>query len=141
MGIFQSLACNMHFKKILFSILMLSSRLHASVGYFEPWGRDSDLKVTAQPPIQEDYQLSPLAWAAEKAILLHQNVLTKADGPRSHFRPTSARYMLLAIRRQGFFKGYIMGCDRLLRENSEAWVYQTIKVGDKVFKWDPPPSK
>lgn len=111
--------------------------LHGSAGYFEPWGKDSDLTLKTIK-LEEAYELSPLGWVAEKVILLHQNVLTKADGPRSHFRPTSARYMLLAIRRQGFFKGYIMGCDRLLRENSEPWVYQTVQVGGKVYKWDPP---
>src|ERR1700757_1717 len=93
--------------------LFFTTLAYAAPGYFEPWGKDADLKVPT-PKEEQTYTLSPLGWAAEKVILLHQNVLTKADGPRSHFRPTSARYMLLAIRRQGFFKGFIMGCDRLL---------------------------
>lgn len=119
-------------------LLLIPFSLMAAPGYFTPWGKNSDLKIATQeePP---SYSLSPLGWAAEKVILLHQNVLTKADGPRSHFRPTSARYMLLAIRRQGFFKGFIMGCDRLLRENNEKWIYPTIQVNGKTFKWDPPP--
>jgi len=59
------------------------------------------------------------------------------DGPRSHFRPTSSRYMLLAMRRYGFIKGYIMGCDRLLRENKEEWVYRKVVIDGEEFKWDP----
>jgi hypothetical protein len=47
--------------------------------------------------------------------------------------------MLLAIRKHGFFKGYIMGCDRLLRENSDPWVYRTTLINNKIWKTDPPP--
>jgi len=126
----------MLFKLALF--ITSSQLLFAAPGYFEPWGKDADLtKTTAS---SSSYQLSPFGWVAEKVILLHQNVLTKADGPRSHFRPTSARYMLLAIRRQGFFKGFIMGCDRLLRENEEKWIYQTVNIDGNLFKWNPPPT-
>jgi len=45
--------------------------------------------------------------------------------------------MRLAMKRHGFVKGFIMGCDRLLRENKEEWVYRR-KVFDGVeYKWDP----
>lgn len=127
----------MRFKLSLF--LFASFSLFAQPGYFTPWGKDSDLAIPPSPS-STPYTLSPLGWAAEKVILLHQNVLTKADGPRSHFRPTSARYMLLAIRKNGFFKGFMLGCDRLLRENDEKWVYDTITIDGKTFKWDPPPT-
>ena len=30
-----------------------------------------------------------------------------------------------------------MGCDRLLRENDEEWVYQKIEFNGKVMKYDP----
>ena len=79
----------------------------------------------------------PLSFLAEKIILFHQNIISPVDGPRSHFRPTSARYILLAMRRHGFFKGYIMGCDRLLRENKDDWVYRTIVIDDVKYKYDP----
>lgn len=108
-------------------------------GYFEPWGKDADLvhpKTEQQAP-----DLSPLGWMAEQMIQLHQKVLTQADGPRSHFRPTSSRYMQLAIHRNGFFKGFIMGCDRLLRENDEKWVYPIVYIDGKKYKWDPPRGK
>ena len=79
----------------------------------------------------------PLCKACEKVILFHQNILSPADGPRSHFRPTSSRYMLLAIHRYGFFKGVIKGFDRLLRENSDPWVYRTKTINGVVYKFDP----
>ncbi len=126
----------MLFKMLLF--LLSISSLYALPGYYEPWGKNADLitHTKQETPLP---QLSPLGWIAEKTILFHQNVLTQVDGPRSHFRPTSSRYMLLAIRRHGFAKGFIMGCDRLLRENDEEWVYRTRLIDGKLYKWDPPP--
>jgi hypothetical protein len=45
--------------------------------------------------------------------------------------------MLLAIRQKGFITGFLMGCDRLLRENDDDWVYRTIVVNDRLMKYDP----
>ena len=123
----------MRFKWLLF---LLPFTLFAEVGYVEPWGRDASLKIFAPPPPKQ--KLSPMAHVAEKTILFHHNVLTHISGPRSHFRPTSSQYMLEAIRQYGFMKGYIMGCDRLLRENGDPWVYRTALIKDNLYKWDPP---
>jgi putative component of membrane protein insertase Oxa1/YidC/SpoIIIJ protein YidD len=100
-----------------------------------PWGKDADLKIPAPP--EPAPKLSIMGKIAEHVILFHQNVISPVDGPRSHFRPSSSRYMLLAIRRHGFIKGYIMGCDRLLRENEDPWVYRTIDVDGNLYKFDP----
>lgn len=123
----------MRFKCLLFFVI--STSLYAEPGYFEPWGKDSELKY------QEGKTPAPtssfLVKMAEAVILFHQNVISPVDGPRSHFRPTSSRYMLLAMRKHGFFKGYIMGCDRLLRENDDPWLYRTIEINDQLYKHDP----
>jgi putative component of membrane protein insertase Oxa1/YidC/SpoIIIJ protein YidD len=74
----------------------------------------------------------------EKLIWFHQNIISPVDGPRSHYKPSSSAYMMQAIRKHGFFKGYLMGCDRLLRENEAAWVYRTAIIDGKVWKIDPP---
>ena|SRR3990167_4756259 len=122
----------MRFKWFLF----YSSVLFASPGYYEPWGKDSGLKVP--PPTVQTSDLSIATRIAEKIIRFHQNVISPVDGPRSHFRPSSSQYMLLAMHRYGFLKGYIMGCDRLLRENDEEWVYRTIQMENgQIFKYDP----
>src|ERR1700722_49679 len=110
-------------KQLFFLILFVGTLWGNSPGYFVPWGKDSDL-VFYQPQQILPKRTDLLSKAAEQVILFHQNVISPVDGPRSHFRPTSARYMLLAIRRYGFFLGYIKGCDRLLRENKEPWVYR-----------------
>lgn len=128
----------MLFKFLLCSLLLSCSfSLEAMPGYSEPWGKDADVKLSSSAPAPAS-KPSILARAAEKIILFHQNIISPVDGPRSHFRPTSSRYMLLAIRRHGFFKGYLMGCDRLLRENEDPWLYRTVEIDGNSYKWDPP---
>jgi len=70
-------------------------------------------------------------------IRFHQTFLSPISGPRSHFRPTSSRYMQLAMKRYGFVQGLLMGLDRLMRENNEQWVYQKITVDGFEYKYDP----
>ncbi len=122
-------------KLIALSCLLLSTSLYAASGFFDPWGKDSGLSITpsmaprtlSTPPKNRN----SLSKTAESVILFHQNVISPADGPRSHFRPTSARYMLLAMRKYGVIEGYLKGCDRLLRENSDPWVYRTVVINKK----------
>ncbi len=116
--------------------LLLSTSLYAvSPGYYEPWGKDSGLRTP--PPKKEETTPSIATRIADLIIRFHQEVISPVDGPRSHFRPTSSRYMQLAMQRYGFLKGWIMGCDRLLRENDEKWVYRTIEMDGRLFKFDP----
>lgn len=102
-----------------------------------PWGRDADLAKNLFLPasISTHSDRSPMY---EKLIRFHQEVISPADGPRSHFRPSSSQYTLDAMQQFGFFKGFILGCDRLMRENSDPWVYRTtLDEQKKAIKWDP----
>lgn len=73
-------------------------------------------------------------------ICFHQEVISPADGPRSHFIPSSSQYTLDAMRKYGFFQGVSMGCDRLMRENKDPWVYRiTFDGAGKAIKYDPVP--
>lgn len=109
--------------------------LFAYPGYFEPWGEDADLRI--QKPIETPPEPSIAASVADAIIRFHQEVISPVDGPRSKFRPTSSRYMQLAIQRYGFLKGVIMGFDRLIRENDEKWVYRTVVIDGQIYKFDP----
>ena len=124
-------------KVLLCLLLLISSPLLAEVGFIEPWGKDAKMipKSSRIPPVPATRNF--FTKIAEQIILFHQNVLSPVDGPRSHFRPTSSRYMMLAMKRHGFIKGFVMGCDRLLRENKEEWVYRTVVIDGEEFKWDP----
>jgi putative component of membrane protein insertase Oxa1/YidC/SpoIIIJ protein YidD len=119
---------------MLFKWLALS--LIAMSGYFEPWGKDSELK--APSPKSEEKKVSIATKIADAVIHFHQTVISPVDGPRSHYKPSSSQYMHQAMHNYGFLKGFIMGCDRLMRENDEEWVYRTIQVDGKIFKYDPP---
>lgn len=71
-------------------------------------------------------------------IHLHQNYLTKIDGPRSHYQPCSSTYMKQAIQKKGPFFGILKGMDRLLRENSDPWVYKIKQIDENTWiKLDP----
>jgi putative component of membrane protein insertase Oxa1/YidC/SpoIIIJ protein YidD len=122
----------MRFKILPF---LLPLFLHALPGYYEPWGKDADLKYPTAS--SESASLSPLGQVMQHVIQFHQKIISPADGPRSHFKPSSSQYMLEAIRKHGFFKGYIMGCDRLMRENKDPWVYRTAVINGQIWKTNP----
>lgn len=122
--------------KAFFLAIMLSN-----VSLFaDPWGIDADL---ANPCTYQECPKkcsSPLKKFAEIMISFHQEVISPADGPRSHFMPSSSQYALDAIRKYGFFQGVSMGCDRLMRENKDPWVYRVTRDGaGKLIKYDPVP--
>ncbi len=119
--------------KLLF--LLFSCSLMAYPGFQEPWGKDSQLKDP--PKTKTATNPSVATRMADAVIRFHQQVLSPVDGPRSHFRPSSSQYMHLAMHRYGFLKGYLMGCDRLLRENNDMWVYRTIEIDGQLYKYDP----
>lgn len=116
----------MHFKILIFLAPLL---LIAEI----PWGKDAELVF----PKKE----CPLPCSKPLSIQLiefHQNVISKADGPRSHFIPSSSQYTKEAMQKYGFFKGWILGCDRLMRENSEEWIYpKIISPEGYLMKYDP----
>lgn len=95
-------------------------------------------RCVSKQPCKEYCATPLLGAAAEKIIEFHQQVISPADGPRSHFIPSSSQYMLDAIREYGFFCGFPMGCDRLLRENNDPWVYRkTLDGSGAPIKYDP----
>jgi putative component of membrane protein insertase Oxa1/YidC/SpoIIIJ protein YidD len=126
----------MRFK--LFFFVFSPILAHAIPGYYEPWGKDANLNYSPPELIQEIKPNHSVAVrVAKQIILFHQNVLSPVDGPRSHFRPSSSSYMMQSMQKHGFIMGFVMGCDRLMRENSDPWVYRTIEIEGEIFKYDP----
>lgn len=107
-----------------------------------PWGKDATLAfyepcdpVSTSP---DCIRCNPLADGGVYLIRFHQNVISPADGPRSNFLPSSSQYTLEAMQKYGFAKGVVYGCDRLMRENPDRWVYQTTLDGEgRAIKFDP----
>lgn len=106
-----------------------------------PWGKDVDLLTPCQKTESQTHCKTPIIGTLGEALIrFHQEVISPADGPRSHFIPSSSQYTLDAMRRYNFFTGVMMGCDRLMRENQERWVYRTtLAPTGKMMKWDPVP--
>ncbi len=123
----------MHFRCTGLFLCFIPFLAYAS--FQEPWGKDHDLKSPLV--VRETAPLSLGTQLAYLVIHFHQTVISPVDGPRSHYRPSSSQYMKLAMSKYGFFKGYIMGCDRLLRENNEEWVYRHVRCDQGLFKYDP----
>lgn len=109
----------------------LLSPLHAE----DPWGKDAELAYTSSKPSFEPSKTAPCV--SEFLINFHQQVISPADGPRSSFFPGSSQYTKQAIIKYGFFKGFLLGCDRLMRENGETWVYPKKFIWKKWTKYDP----
>lgn len=125
---------------MLFRLFLLLLFLPLSA---DPWGKDADLsfkkrevgEICHSPPCHPEH---PGIAISTSLIRFHQEVITQIDGPRSHYLPSSSQYTLDGIRKYGFFKGFILGCDRLLRENDEKWVYPTtLDPQGNTIKWDP----
>lgn len=127
----------MKFIFFIFTLSLLTETLF-SASYSEngsdPWGVDHEL-VHYKAPVQRDDSLQLSAeklTAGQKScramIRFFQVYISPIDGPRSSFYPTSSQYALEAIQKHGVFKGIAMGCDRLMRENGEFWVYE--RTGD-----------
>lgn len=93
--------------------------------FASPFGKDADLvqcRVEKSTPCSS----SGIGVSVSRALIrFHQEVVTPIDGPRSHFLPSSSQYTLDGIEKYGFIKGWILGCDRLLRENDDPWIYPT----------------
>jgi putative component of membrane protein insertase Oxa1/YidC/SpoIIIJ protein YidD len=100
----------------------------------DPWGADAALTKVAVPR-PPTVSFSPCLYL----IRFHQQVISEADGPRSHFLPSSSEYARQAIVYWGAATGFVLGCDRLLRENNDPWVYRKTKIRCGYIKWNPVP--
>lgn len=122
-------------------LLLISPLSLFSAMQVQPWGKDSTLAINCPAKTVKNSCSTPLFGAfAEAGIWFHQEIISPADGPRSHFFPSSSQYTLEAMRRYGFFRGFILGCDRLMRENGDPWVYKTTFLEDgEEIKYNPVP--
>lgn len=121
-------------------LILVLTILFPQLALANPWGKDADLAIPCSVPCEIPYHsqsLSPLDRFGEVCIQFHQEVISPADGPRSNFIPSSSQYTLDGIRKYGFFKGCLLGFDRLMRENDDPWVYQKTIGPLGLIKYDP----
>jgi uncharacterized protein len=123
-------------KKLAFITLVLLNTpfsLSAEV----PWGKDADLALFERKEGKEIFINPKKAPWFSSLIHFHQQTISKSDGPRSHFYPGSSEYTRQSMLKYGFLKGFILGCDRLLRENSDDWIYPRRYIWKEWKKYDP----
>ncbi len=127
--------------RMILTLSLITCKLSAT--YFAesgnmPWGCDVELVDIKQDRVENQ---KPKLTAAQKScrsmIRFFQVYISPIDGPRSSFYPTSSQYALEAIQKHGVLKGIGMGCDRLLRENGEMWVYDITDDYGMTRKLDP----
>ncbi|NGX60632.1 MAG: putative membrane protein insertion efficiency factor [Chlamydiae bacterium] len=101
-----------------------------------PWGADVDLlqKSTPEAPEKKRSHGQKVCYSM---IRFFQTTIGPIDGPRSSYYPTSSQYALEAIEKYGVFTGIALGCDRLMRENGEPWIYPTTHNYGIQRKLDP----
>lgn len=71
-------------------------------------------------------------------IKIYQKYISPIDGERCTMYPSCSHYSKIAFKKHGFFKGFIMTCDRLLRcGGDESKVSKTIVIKNKRYIYDP----
>jgi hypothetical protein len=138
--------------RMILTLSLFASKLSAT--YFSeptnrPWGYDEELARISHTFSDSSHTLHgdlaehqlPRSTPGQKTcralIRFFQVYISPIDGPRSSFYPTSSQYALEAIARYGVLQGIGMGCDRLLRENGEVWVYELTDNYGITRKLDP----
>lgn len=150
---------------LIFSLFIFPLFSKSFEGPFEVWDADSEICLTFSSPPQHNLPCKsentllpslhfstnaapmhiktkmPLQFSAKKIpislVQFFQKFISPIDGPRSTFYPTSSQYMIDAIERHGALKGIALGCDRLMRENPDIWVYDRIEKYGHSRKYDP----
>jgi hypothetical protein len=128
--------------RAIFSFLIFSLLMHGNLpAQFSespalPWGPDMEFLKEAKN-LPKPALLRPAQKTCRSMIRFFQVYISPIDGPRSSFYPTSSQYALEAIQKYGVLKGITMGCDRLMRENKELWVYPTTNKYGIERKLDP----
>jgi uncharacterized protein len=119
-------------KAILFSLFTVTP---LSAAEYAPWGKDAEMQQKSSTSSRY-FEIVGF----DSIIDFHRKVISDADGPRSHFFPSSSEYMRQACLKYGFFSGFSLGCDRLIRENDERWIYPLFYTKDGDYlKRDPVP--
>ncbi|MBN1665121.1 MAG: membrane protein insertion efficiency factor YidD [Deltaproteobacteria bacterium] len=71
------------------------------------------------------------------AVRFYQNHLSPVIGDRCPMYPSCSAYSIQAIRKHGFFMGWLMTADRLIHENTEMDLAPLIRVKDEFRRYDP----
>lgn len=71
-------------------------------------------------------------------IRFFQKHISKVDGDRCQMYPSCSQYGYESFERHGFFLGFIMTADRLMRDNFEAFKNYPIYHDDGILRYYDP---
>ncbi len=75
-------------------------------------------------------------------ISLYRDHISQVDGDRCPSIPSCSSYSIKAIRKHGFFIGWMMTVDRLIHEGSEETKTSPLVISDREWKiYDPVENK
>ena len=93
---------------------------------FVPWEFTMKSKESINP------QQENLSWGASflvQGVKIFQDYISPIDGDRCPMYPTCSAYSIQAIRKHGFFIGFVMTGDRLIHESNETDIVPRVKKG------------
>ena len=100
-----------------------------------PW----DFNVTNAPPQKADSDnMSAGAKALSWGVRFYRETISQVDGERCKMYPSCSAYSLEAIKKHGFFMGYVMTADRLIHESNEMDNAPKIKLKNGKERYSDP---
>lgn len=103
---------------------------------FAPWDFNNGKAVPAQAGDQGEMSVG--AKALYWGVRFYQETASRVNGERCQMYPSCSAYSLEAIRKHGFFLGYMMTVDRLLHESDEMDSAPIIKLNNGKEKYFDP---
>lgn len=104
-------------KQVLIAIFVLMITI--SNGWagdsFSPW----DFSTATEKAQPRGKEMSPGAKLLTLAVNFYRETISRVDGERCRMHPSCSAYSLDAIKKHGFFLGYVMTTDRLIHESNE----------------------
>ncbi|MBU1170450.1 MAG: membrane protein insertion efficiency factor YidD [Proteobacteria bacterium] len=80
----------------------------------------------------------PLKDLSLSSLHMFQTLISPADGDRCMMLPSCSAYGEEAILKHGFFMGWIMACDRLMRcGHDELYHSEVLMLGGQSYCYDP----
>lgn len=102
---------------------------------FVPW--DYTTSSPANEPKAAHEEQSAGARALLSTIRFYQRFISPVKGERCPMTPTCSAYAVEAIKKHGFFIGWMMTADRLIHEGDEKRSARAVVRNNKVSFYDP----
>lgn len=101
---------------LLVFLFFLAIPAAAKADTLAPWEFNSGAKKAGTA---EGQNMSPGAKLLTLGLQFYRETISYVDGERCKMYPSCSAYAVEAVRKHGFFTGYVMTADRLIHESNE----------------------